>query len=137
MSYRFFNHTSDLGVEIEGNTLNELYANAAQALVDMMIEGKDNLSVEKEKVIKLSSDSQEELFMDWLREIIFNLTVNGFVPLEVKSIKIEETQMKAVLKGGFLDNKKTRVVKEIKTPTYHMFNIKKNKKWYARVIFDV
>ncbi len=102
-----------------------------------MIEGKDNLSVEKEKVIKLSSDSQEELFMDWLREIIFNLTVNGFVPLEVKSIKIEETQMKAVLKGGFLDNKKTRVVKEIKTPTYHMFNIKKNKKWYARVIFDV
>ena len=36
MGYRIFDHTADLGVEVTGATLEELYAGAAFALFDLL-----------------------------------------------------------------------------------------------------
>ena len=36
MKYRVFNHTADLGVEIYGKTVEELFVNAAFAIGDLM-----------------------------------------------------------------------------------------------------
>ena len=36
MDYRIFDHTADLGVEVTGATLEELYAGAAFALFDLL-----------------------------------------------------------------------------------------------------
>ena len=36
MSYRVFDHTADLGIEISGETIGEVYAGAALALFDLL-----------------------------------------------------------------------------------------------------
>ncbi len=124
-------------MEIEGECIEELYVNSMHALVDVMVEGHENLLIKEERRIKIESDSPEELFMDWLRELLYLLSVEGFVPLKVKELEIVEKKLKAIVEGEKIDFNKARIVKEIKTPTYHMFTLKKNKNWYARVIFDV
>lgn len=39
-TYKLFDHTADIGIEVTGRTRKELFVNAAEALFDVMIESK-------------------------------------------------------------------------------------------------
>ena len=44
-NYETFNHTADIGIEINGQTRKELFANAVAAMFDLMVD----MSGDKEK----------------------------------------------------------------------------------------
>ncbi|MCX7785586.1 MAG: archease, partial [candidate division WOR-3 bacterium] len=131
------NHTSDLGVEIYGKDLAELFANGLFAIFDNILDLK-SVEIKENRAINISSSSLEELFFDWFRELLFIFATEYFVAKEVKDIKIENNQLFAIIAGEKFDKNRHQVKIEIKTPTYHMFNIQKTDEGYkATVIFDV
>ncbi|MCX8015571.1 MAG: archease [candidate division WOR-3 bacterium] len=137
MRYRYLDHTSDLGVEIYGSSLEELFKNALYTIFDNIT---DLNLVEKKsyKTISISAQSIEDLFMDWLRELIFIFATDFFVAKDVEEISIADGRLLAKVAGEKFDTARHKVKIEIKTPTYHMFGIEKTSDGYkATVIFDV
>lgn len=137
MRYRYVDHTSDLGVEIFGSDLPELFINGCFALFDNIL----NLTTVQEKETKsiaLKSQTLEDLFMDWLRELLFIFATEYFIVKKITKINFTNNALTAELCGEKFDRKRHSIKIEIKTPTYHMFRIEQLEKGYkATVIFDV
>jgi SHS2 domain-containing protein len=137
MRYRYIDHTSDLGVEIFGKDLPELFSNGLFTIFDNILD-LDKVEIKETRKIELSSSTLDELLIDWFRELLFLFGTEYFVAKELKQIKIEDNKLSAEIAGEIFDVKRHKIKIEIKTPTYHMFKINKTNKGYtATVIFDV
>jgi SHS2 domain-containing protein len=137
MRYIYIDHTSDLGVEIYGKDLEELFSNGAFTIFDNILD-LNKVLIKETKKIEISSSTLEELLIDWFRELLFLFATEYFIAKEVKKISIEGNRLSAEIAGEIFDTKRHKIKIEIKTPTYHMFNIKKTDSGYiATVIFDV
>ncbi|MBE0432421.1 archease [candidate division WOR-3 bacterium] len=133
--YRYINHTADLGIEVWGKSIEELFANIARAIFETQIKG--DIKTDIEKPITLQAESTEDLFIDWCRELLYYFSVDGFIP-RLYEISIKDQSLDAQLRGDRFDPKRHQVKLEIKNPTYHNFSIEKNEENYcAKIIFDV
>ncbi|MEO0096947.1 MAG: archease [candidate division WOR-3 bacterium] len=138
MRYKLIPHTSDLGVEIYGKTIEELFLNALYCVTDNIT---DIEKVEEiiEKEICVEGEDLEDLFMNFLRELIFIFSTKYFLAKNIKNLKIEKDYKKltGILVGEKFNKEKHPIKIELKTPTYHLFSIKKEDIYKATVIFDV
>jgi len=135
MPYKYINHTADLGIEVTGRTLRELFVNIGRAIFETQISGK--IATLKEVSFKINSESLEDLFIDWCRELLYNFAVNGFIPKKYEII-VRNTSLSARLKGAKFNPRIHRIKLEIKNPTYHNLKIERSPKFYkATIIFDV
>lgn len=133
--YRYVDHTADLGIEICGQGLEDLFQNIGRAMFETQIIG--SVREEKEQTIGLTSDTLDDLVIDWCRELLYIFSVKGFIPKEYK-IRIKDNTLQARLRGDRFDAKRHRVKIEIKNPTYHDFFLQeRNGRYKTRIIFDV
>ncbi|MEO0113289.1 MAG: archease [candidate division WOR-3 bacterium] len=138
MRYKLIPHTSDLGVEIYGKTIEELFLNALYCVTDNLT---DIEKVEEviEREISIEGEDLEDLFMNFLRELIFIFSTECFLGKNIKNLQIEKDYKKltGILVGEKFNKEKHPIKIELKTPTYHLFSIKKEDIYKATVIFDV
>jgi SHS2 domain-containing protein len=134
-------HTSDLELFIRGQSEEELFVNAAEALLAQIVEPGDVRSIEERKV-EIRSETPEERFLDWLRELLYHAVAQGFLVSHVERVNLSEKQdayiLDAVLCGEALDLRRHNLLHEVKTVTYQEFLYgKEGNSWRARVVFDV
>ncbi len=135
--YEIIDHTADVGVKAYGKNLSLAFSNAAKAMFDIIT---DNSEIENigEYDIELKADDLEQLLVDFLSELIFlhdtkNL-VFGFFKVDINE---SENKLEAKVFGEKFDLSKHKIGSEIKAVTYHMLEIKKNKKCSVQVLFDI
>jgi SHS2 domain-containing protein len=134
-SYRYINHTADLGIEVKARTFKELLKNISNAIFETQISG----AVDAVKIMRFSIQSKTlgDLVIDWCRELIYNFAVKGFIP-KIYRISIKKSSLAAELTGDTFSIEKHKVKLEIKNVTYHKFKLKKLQTGYkAMLIFDV
>ncbi|MEN9978913.1 MAG: archease [candidate division WOR-3 bacterium] len=139
LPYRLLDHTADLKVEIYGQELKELFCNAAFMIFDVMLDLKQ-VREQGNYEISLQSADLPELFLDWLRELLFLFSTRSFVTrrVEISALQSEPALLKAVVYGESYDPDRHGLKIEIKTPTYHQYQIERMQEGYrATVIFDV
>lgn len=146
MKYRLLEHTADLKVEIYGKDPSELFANAAFMLFDCMVD-LHRVKETEARDIQLNSTDLSELFLDWLRELLFLFSTQGLVTKRViiKHINPEAASLDATIYGQTYEPSVHGLKIEIKTPTYHQYSIteikaegeKKQPNLKATVVFDV
>lgn len=134
-------HISDLELFIRGQSEEDLFANAALAVVAQIVELEDLQDV-SEKTIEISSGTPEERFLDWLRELLYLVYTEDFLVSRIESLRLSEKngEYKAValVRGESIDPGRHRMLHEVKTVTYQEFLYGKEKDfWRARVVFDV
>lgn len=137
--YRLLDHTADLKVEIYGPGLKELFCNAAFMIFDVMLDLK-KVREQGQYEIALQSTDLPELFLDWLRELLFLFSTRSFVTrrVEISALQSEPALLKAVVYGESYDPERHGLKIEIKTPTYHQYQLERTQEGYrATVIFDV
>ncbi|UCC12114.1 MAG: archease [candidate division WOR-3 bacterium] len=133
--YRYLDHTADLGIEVFGRTFEELLINIGKAIFETQIKG--NVREQTSVTFQLEAESQEDLFIEWCRELLYMFSVKQFIPVRY-SIELEHLSLRAELHGDILDPRRHTVRIEIKNPTYHEFQIKKMPELLsATIIFDV
>ena len=133
--YKYIDHTADLGIRVYGKTLDDLFINIGKAIFETQISGR--VAIKKKITIELSSESIEDLFIDWCRELLYHFSVHGFIPQKYQ-VSIRDTSLTAQLTGDIFDQNQHTVRMEIKNPTYHNFSLKKTRARYrATIIFDV
>jgi len=130
--------TADAAFAAYGKDLNEVFANAALAMFEVMVNTKQ-IKPKIKKTIKVKNDDLKGLLFAWLNELLIfygsdNLVFSKF---EVK-VNEEKMELKAVCYGEKIDVKKHEVRTEVKAATYHKMEIKKsNGRWKAKVILDI
>lgn len=136
MRYKFLEHTADIGLKVWGKNREELFANAAYGLTEILIEGKVE---EKEKVIiSLKADTIDELFHDWLSEINYFFLCKEIIFHNINVQVSYENDLKAVCYGEKYNPKIHSCITEIKAITYHQLYVKfLNDQWTAQVYFDL
>jgi len=142
--YKLFDHTADIGVEISGRTKKELFASAAKALFDILIENLDSKGKSEEKTQKrqrtvtVNGLDVEDLLINFLREILYLFNGKGWVLSQCEIVESGNKRLKAQLMGEPFNKKKHSIKTEIKAVTYSGLSVEKKKSdWKARVIFDV
>ncbi|MDD3087103.1 MAG: archease [Candidatus Omnitrophica bacterium] len=137
IKYEIIDHTADIGLKIIGSDLKELFENSGLSLFQIssrkqFTKDKKHISV----VIKQKSENIEELFINWLNELLSLSAARELIFHHIKVNKINETGLEAICQGSSINNYKVNI--EIKAATYHNLSIKNNEKgWEARVILDV
>ena len=143
-NYKFFDHTADIGVEISGRTKKELFANAANALFDILIEDNDgkNKSAERtptrQKTLTAEGKDPEDLLINFLREMLYCFNSEGWVISNCEIIECGNKRLKAQFMCEPYNNNKHLIKTEIKAVTYSGLSVEKQKSgWKARIIVDV
>jgi SHS2 domain-containing protein len=136
-NYETIEHTADIGIRVEANTLEELFALSACAMFDLMIDLPAVRPAHRAE-ISLEADSIEELLVTWLNELVFRADVSGmfFSRFEVDSVT--ENSLKASAMGEPYKADKHSVGQSVKAATYYELEISHSDRgWVATVIFDV
>jgi len=137
--FEFVDITSaDVAFIAYGENLNELFANAALAMFEVMVDTK---RVEKkvEEVVRVEGYDLESLMFNWLNELLYisdskKLAFSEFV------VKIDEQNFKleAVCRGEEINPEKHETRTVVKAATYHQMKIwKEGNVWKAQVILDI
>ncbi len=136
-SYRIFDHTADLGIEICGASAKELFCNAACAVFDIMTDIKC-VEAKEEKEIAVEGGDLEELLINFLREILYMYNGEGFLLKECVIDGIDDFHATGTVRGEPFTREKHHMHIEIKAVTYHHAEVRKiAEKWVGKVIFDV
>ncbi|HHI87858.1 MAG TPA: archease [Candidatus Cloacimonetes bacterium] len=140
MNYKIIDHTADLAVEFYGKTIAELFENSAVSLSEIIYEKKMSVSEDKNFKLNLTSDNIEVNYIDFLREILYNINQNFYYFYKCKATLLSETSLS--IKCWYSKFKKDDINNEIKAVTYHECEIKSkviygHKMYYAKVTFDI
>ena len=129
---------TDAYIEVTGNTLEEAFENAGISVVDTMI---DINSVEEKthKKIEIIAKDLSNLLYNWLEEIIILTITDGFAAkrFSVTLTKNAEYTLVANINGEEIDFKKHHFKLEIKSPTFHLMEIKQEKPIMMRFLLDL
>ena len=136
-TYEIIEHTADIGIQVKGENLKDLFQNAGLAIFEISSE-RINKKKGKIKTIRITqkADDLDELFVNWLNELLSLSASKDIIFEKIKINKIGETGIEAVVSGSDIKNYKVNT--EFKAATYHQLKIKKNTSgWQVEVIIDV
>jgi SHS2 domain-containing protein len=135
--YEILEHTADIRMRVKAGDLKTLFSRCALAMFDI-IAGQNKIPADgaEELIIVQESGSLEELFINWLNELLSLSSAQGLVFLDFKIKKLSENALEARVSG--VKSVNFKIEKEIKAATYHQLQISKSGGgWKAEVIFDV
>jgi SHS2 domain-containing protein len=136
-SYRLINHTADLGIEIRGESLKELFENGAKALMHLVVKAEGPLPTSS-MAISVYGEDLPDLMVRWLGELVYLLEGENRVVNSVNIGHISETRLKANLETIPFDPVRHEILHEIKAVTYHQIRVEeKEDHWESRIIFDL
>jgi SHS2 domain-containing protein len=142
--YIFFDKTADAKFQAFGNTLEEVFKNAQEAMISVMFSIEELTSYtfdEKEREIILEGTNLEKLLYSFLEETIFLMNAEFFIGLvdKIQIIHIDEIyKLKAILHGTQSINLESHG--EIKAVTYNEMYVKYDEelgKYTAQVVVDL
>ena len=142
--YKLFDHTADIGVEISGRTMKELFVNAARALFEILLAtgvNRDDVRHGKRdggKILEAQGSDAADLLINFLRELLYGFNGEGYVLMNCEILACSAKRLKAKLWVEPYNQRKHAIRTEIKAVTYSGVSVTRNKTgWTARVIFDV
>ena len=135
--YKLLDHTADLGIRIQAESLEVLWKHSARVLMHLLLKGKSSEKATPLR-ITLSGSDLEDLLVRWLGEILYLFEGKGLVTKETKIDFLSEFALKATVYTIPFDKEKFDIIREIKAVTYHQTKIiRTGKTWEAQVIFDL
>lgn len=137
MKYEVFEHVSDIGLHIYASSFKELLENAGLALFDQMTDLSKVTTLDTVE-ISAQGDTVEELFMAWLRELLYRFHGEGYLLKEFVIKESSKGMVKGIAKGEKIDMERHLMHGEVKGATYHRLEVMEiGGKWQAKVILDV
>jgi SHS2 domain-containing protein len=135
--YRFFDHTGDVGIELEASEVSALFADAALALT-ATIADPAHLTPLPGPPISLAAADIDLLLVDWLSELLYRFETERWLPAAA-DVTLREGpdgwQLDATATGG-VTTREVRVL--VKAVTYHGLTVRQLEgRWRARVVLDI
>jgi len=143
MPYKFLEEIgiADIAFEAVGRDLPELFRDAADATMNVMIDNLDAIEPRETRNIELSNEKIDMLLFDFLQELIYFKDAERLL-LRTREVRIDERDQKCFLKaeatGEPLDAARHHQRADVKAVTLHGFSVEKEDDvWKARVLLDI
>lgn len=134
--YALIEHTADMGFIAYGKDKEDLFGNAAFALFDIMTElGKVKESVSWQ--VEVKAYDEIELLVRWLNELLYLFDSEKALLSRFDIKELSQGLIRAEVFGEIRDPERHRVKTGVKSATYHMLEIVKNRYYHAQVILDI
>jgi len=130
--------TADTAFIAYGKDLNGLFANAAMAMFEVMV-NTEQVKQKIEKSVKVKGNDLQSLMFNWLNKLLVYVDGENLV-FSVFDVKIDgkKFELAAKCKGEKIDREKHEIRTAVKSCTYHQMKIEKVKNlWKAQVILDI
>ena len=130
---------ADCAIEVAGADRADVFATAAAALADLMV---DPSTVARDVHCEVSLDAPElgRLLFDWLAELIYLKDADRTVfPDATVEISGEApVRLRARLCGGVIAPPRTQRRADAKAPTFHLLEVAPDSGgWHARFVIDI
>lgn len=143
--FKYIEHLSDIGIEFYGDTMEEMFENAAAGMFSVMCDLKKVKPSEKRNIKISGKDfNYEDLLILWLEKLLYQYEIENMLFSEFKVEKIakknNKLRLEAEIFGEKIDLSRHKMSTAVKAPTYHTLGVKKDtvdNNWKGRVIFDV
>jgi len=137
LRFNTIEHTADIGIEVEAESLEELFAGAARAMFSIMVD-LDGVSAVLSRDVSLDASDLVDLMFEWLNELIFLVSANRLALCDFEVGSVSSERLVATVRGEEIDPARHSLELEIKAATFHEMVVEeRGEGWYARVIFDV
>lgn len=140
MAYQFFEHTGDVGVSLQGPTLDDLFATAAEAFTDTMT---TLVAVEarRPEELDVAAPDLDSLLVDFLSELLYRFDTRAWLTREAR-IEVRELdggwELQGTLIGERHDESRHPLKVLIKGVTYHGLSVEHaDDGWRAHLVFDI
>ncbi len=132
-----FDHTADVGLAAEADTLAELFQALAEGLADVICP-RAKLRAQAETIINVAAEDLEALAVDFLWKVMDTIQVDHKMVAAVDVREIDDTHVTAALMCEQYDPARHEILTEIKAVTYHELKIgREGSRWTGRVILDL
>lgn len=119
IGFTIIEHEADIGLEIYGRNLSELFMHGGNALFSLIT---DPHTVEPRLTKTIMVDIEEGTLVVFLNELLYFWDTEKFLPCSF-SVSEKTEKFEVILTGEIFDPCKHPVRKEIKAVTYHKFAI--------------
>ena len=140
MTYRLIEHTADTGLEVEAESLDELFVEALRGMTDCITE-LEQVAPKTRRRIGVRAADLGQLLVEWLSEVVYVFEVEDLLSSQAE-VEIQESEagfeLEATVAGEPFDPDRHPVKIAIKAVTYHQLAVEQTANgWRARVIFDI
>jgi len=137
LNYKTLDHTADIGIRVKAAGLKQLFADAALAMLEVIVECDEGGRGETRE-ISIEGRDYPDLMVRWLSEILYLFAGEKLVTGAVDIVSLFETNLVAKVSVSVLDGERHRVIREIKGVTYHDITVRRVVRgWQAKIIFDI
>jgi len=133
--HRFDDHTSEVELDIEADTLAELYAQAGRALAELLLGELPPPPAEAPVIeVELHAADDASLLVDWLNELLYRTEVERTVFTELAVELPQPGRLRARLRGP----REPQWRGEVKAATLHQAAVEaRDGGWRGHVVLDV
>lgn len=136
-SFKYLDHTADMGFVARGKTLSEAFEEAGKALFGFMVDLKEVKPKSKLKV-SIEGGDYESLLFNWLNELLFLAEHHRMFFTRFKINYLTPERLEATIWGEKINPKRHRINNEVKACTYYLLKVEKNKEGYeVQAVCDV
>jgi SHS2 domain-containing protein len=138
--FELLDHPADLGFRAWAPALADLFAEAARALVSVLVD-VDAISAHDTVSVTLSAEDLPALMFNWLAEILFLFDGTGWLCRDVCPELVCEGgawRLDAQLSGQRYDAQGLEIKTYVKAVTFHQLKVEKQDgMWVAQVFLDI
>ncbi|MCF8024643.1 MAG: archease [Desulfobacteraceae bacterium] len=137
MPYEVIDHTADTGIRVWALRLEELFAEAARAMFELITD-PDHLSFTETRHLQIEGMDLTDLLVNWLRELLLLWNIDQYLIQFTRILDINETKLSAEVFVQPFDPENHVIYTDIKAVTYHGARADRSEGWWkAAIIFDV
>lgn len=137
MQFEILEHPADIGFRAYGRSLEEAFANCAQALISIILD-PDSISPTGHWELNAEASDLESLLVNWLNEVLYYVDTRR---IAFKSFAVSfptSFQVRCVALGELRSPVKHPVRLSVKAVTYHQLHVfQTEQSWVAEVYVDV
>lgn len=135
--FQILEHPADVGIEAYGNSLEELFENAAYGLFSL-ISVPEGIGMGQRLHVTLDSIDLENLLVRWLNELLYLYDGENFLTAKTDVRSVSQTSLEGFIFGETYNSKKHELKLDVKAITYHQLQIENiSGSWKARFFVDV
>lgn len=135
--FEILEHTADVGVRAWGDSMAEIFVEAALGLEDLAFDRK-GVEEREQFALEAAGEDIESLLVNWLNEIVYYLDGKRVALARFVVRSITETRIEASAWGESRDNERHAPRLVIKAATYHQLRVVcADGRWSAEVYLDI
>jgi SHS2 domain-containing protein len=135
--WEHFPHGADVGIRGVGRTPAEAFSQAGEALTATICE-PDVVQPRSAVELHCRAPSLDLLFVDWVNAIVYAMATEHMLFREF-IVRIEDTELRAQLKGESIDPARHQPAVEVKGATHTLLRVAQQPdgRWVAQCVVDV